>query len=166
CAIVKFKNKLDAITYSQVHFDPVIFGCEVQTRYSVVADTTSQDADDSHYGNQEERSDNCSCFLVKYGPATIKPRKYPALTLATGRRSKYDILSTPEACRRDIRRVRNRAAQRRATERRDEIHANLSEQVKLLEIERYYLENDIQHLNRRKLLLETLILKYKEECGA
>src|SRR5579871_23350 len=50
---------------------------------------------------------------IAFGPIKVKPRKKPAPTLATGRRSKYEILTPDKEQKRNVRRARNRAAAER-----------------------------------------------------
>ncbi|CAF0902110.1 unnamed protein product [Adineta ricciae] len=104
---------------------------------------------------------------MRYGPITVNPRKLPSKTLFTGRRSKYEVLSTDEEERRRDRRERNRIAATKCREKREtvlsqlenqhqdelETHRNLLKTVRDLEQQKQYLENVLNnHLNICPLL--------------
>jgi hypothetical protein len=103
--------------------------------------------------------------IIEFGPIKVKPRKKPAPTLATGRRSKYETLSPEEEEKRDIRRARNRAAAERVRISRLNVEQQLQGQIDTLEDQEQQLSNNIQMLQNEKLHLETRLLTHKKICS-
>lgn len=103
--------------------------------------------------------------IIEFGPIKVKPRKKPAPTLATGRRSKYEVLSADEAQKRDIRRARNRAAAERVRISRLTIEQQLLEQIAQLEKQETSLMNDVDILQHQKLNLETRLFTHEQMCS-
>lgn len=95
--------------------------------------------------------------IVEFGPLKIKQRKKPAPTLATGRRSKYEMLTPDEEYKRNVRRERNRAAAERVRLSRLNIEQQLQDQIDELQNKEEQLLNNVQTLRYRKLQLETRI---------
>lgn len=93
--------------------------------------------------------------FVDYGPIRIRVSKKPALTLATGRRSKHLNLEGEEAAKREQRREKNRVAARRLKEKRQTIEEELNEEIKNLEDEQSQLENYLNQLHYKKQQLES-----------
>ncbi|CAF1000742.1 unnamed protein product [Adineta steineri] len=104
---------------------------------------------------------------VRYGPVTVNPRKLPSKTLYTGRRSKYEVLSTDEEEKRRDRRERNRVAATKCREKRENVlshleieynkelknHENLLKMVDALVQQKQHLESVVtNHLNECPLL--------------
>ncbi|CAF4004392.1 unnamed protein product [Adineta steineri] len=104
---------------------------------------------------------------VRYGPVTVNPRKLPSKTLYTGRRSKYEVLSTDEEEKRRDRRERNRVAATKCREKRENVlsyleieynkelknHENLLKMVDALGQQKQHLESVVtNHLNECPLL--------------
>jgi hypothetical protein len=102
---------------------------------------------------------------IAFGPIKVKPRKKPAPTLATGRRSKYEILSPEEEQKRHVRRARNRAAAERVRISRLNIEQQLLEQIGALEKQEEQLVNDVQTLQHQKLHLETRLFTHEQMCS-
>ena len=103
--------------------------------------------------------------IIEFGPIKVKPRKRPAPTLATGRRSKYEILTTEEEQKRNVRRARNRAAAERVRISRLAIEQQLQEQIDQLERDEQQLQTDVQNLQNQKLHLETRIYTHQQMCS-
>lgn len=104
--------------------------------------------------------------IIEFGPIKVKPRKKPAPTLATGRRSKYEVLSPDEHRKRDARRARNRAAAERVRLSRLNVEQQLQAQIDALKTEEEKLSFHIQMLQDHKLRLETRIFTHKQICPA
>lgn len=102
---------------------------------------------------------------IAFGPIKVKPRKKPAPTLATGRRSKYEVLSPEEEMKRDVRRARNRAAAERVRISRLNIEQQLLDQIAELEKEEQDLTTDVQALQHQKLHLETRLFTHEQMCS-
>ncbi|CAF4441384.1 unnamed protein product, partial [Adineta steineri] len=105
--------------------------------------------------------------INRYGPVTVNPRKLPSKTLYTGRRSKYEVLSTDEEEKRRDRRERNRVAATKCREKRENVlsyleieynkelknHENLLKMVDALGQQKQHLESVVtNHLNECPLL--------------
>lgn len=102
---------------------------------------------------------------IAFGPIKVKPRKKPAPTLATGRRSKYEVLSPDEEHKRDVRRARNRAAAERVRISRLNIEQQLLDQIAALEKEEEELSSDVDTLQHQKLQLETRLFTHEQICS-
>jgi hypothetical protein len=102
--------------------------------------------------------------IIEFGPIKVKPRKKPAPTLATGRRSKYEVLSPQEEQKRDIRRARNRAAAERVRLSRLNVEQQLQGQINVLEEQEQKLLNKVQMLHHQKLHLETRLFTHDKIC--
>ncbi|CAF1219913.1 unnamed protein product [Didymodactylos carnosus] len=102
--------------------------------------------------------------IIEFGPIKVRPRKNPAPTLATGRRSKYEILSPDQEQKRQIRRARNRAAAEKVRVRRLGIEEQLTKEIKDLEQQKSYLVNNINELENKKLLLQTRFMTHEYLC--
>jgi hypothetical protein len=103
---------------------------------------------------------------IAFGPIKVKPRKKPAPTLATGRRSKYEILTPDEEQKRNVRRARNRAAAERVRVSRLNIEQQLLDQIEALEQQEEKLSNNVQTLQHRKLNLETRLFTHEQMCSS
>lgn len=103
--------------------------------------------------------------IIAFGPIKVKPRKKPAPTLATGRRSKYEVLSPEEEQKRDLRRARNRAAAERVRISRLNIEQQLLDQIAALEKQEQDLLTDVQTLQHEKLHLETRLFTHEQICS-
>jgi hypothetical protein len=68
----------------------------------------------------------------RYGPIVVRPRKNPAPTLRTGRKSKYIALTAEEEQKRELRRKRNRQAAEKCKLKRSEIEDKLEIDLKNL----------------------------------
>lgn len=102
---------------------------------------------------------------IAFGPIKVKPRKKPAPTLATGRRSKYEKLAPEEEQKRDVRRARNRAAAERVRISRLNIEQQLLDQINALEQQEDKLSSDVQILQHQKLNLETRLFTHEQMCS-
>jgi hypothetical protein len=102
--------------------------------------------------------------IIEFGPIKVKPRKKPAPTLATGRRSKYEPLSPEEEYKREVRRARNRAAAERVRISRLNVEQELQGQIDALEEEETRLLNNLQMLQYEKLNLETRLSTHEKMC--
>ena len=91
--------------------------------------------------------------VIHFGPIQVRRRSKPAPTLATGRRSKYEILDPDEEQKRQRRRTRNREAADRVRLHRLSIEQTLSNQIEALEKKEKELETQIQLLDQRKINL-------------
>ncbi len=103
--------------------------------------------------------------IIAFGPIKVKPRKKPAPTLATGRRSKYEVLNPEEEHKRNVRRARNRAAAERVRISRLNIEQQLLDQIDALEKQEEKLLNDVQTLQHQKLHLETRLFTHEQMCS-
>jgi hypothetical protein len=103
--------------------------------------------------------------IIAFGPIKVKPRKKPAPTLATGRRSKYEILTPEEEHKRNVRRARNRAAAERVRISRLNIEQQLLDQIDALERQEEKLLSDVQTLQHQKLHLETRLYTHEQMCS-
>ncbi|CAF0865167.1 unnamed protein product [Rotaria sordida] len=102
--------------------------------------------------------------IIEFGPIKVKRRKKPAPTLATGRRSKYEILSPEEEHKRDIRRARNRVAAERVRVSRLCVEQQLQGQIDALQEQEQKLLNHIEILQSQKLNLETRVFTHEKLC--
>ena len=103
--------------------------------------------------------------VIAFGPIKVRPRKRPAPTLATGRRSKYEILTPEEEQKRNVRRARNRAAAERVRINRLTIEQELQEQIAALEQQEKNLSANVLELENQKILLETRIFTHERMCS-
>lgn len=103
--------------------------------------------------------------FMEFGPIKVKPRKRPAPTLATGRRSKYENLPPDEAAKRDVRRKRNREAAERVRLNRLAVEKELQQQIDELEKQNNFLEKNVQNLENEKLQLETRLKTHEQFCS-
>ena len=103
--------------------------------------------------------------VIEFGPIKVKPRKKPAPTLATGRRSKYEILTPDEERKRNVRRARNRAAAERVRISRLNIEQQLQNQIDALEQQEQQLSADVRTLEHQKLHLQTRLLTHEHMCS-
>lgn len=101
---------------------------------------------------------------IAFGPIKVKPRKRPAPTLATGRRSKYETLSPEEEAKRDVRRRRNREAAERVRLNRLAVEQQLQEQIDILQRNNDMLETHVQNLENSKLQLQTRLETHRQYC--
>ncbi len=92
--------------------------------------------------------------MVNYGPIRIRKRHTAAPTLATGRRSKDDLIEGEDIIKRERRRMKNRESARNLKKMRDNIEYELENQVKKLESEEYNLSKEINTLQIYKQYLE------------
>lgn len=100
----------------------------------------------------------------RYGPIVVRPRKNPAPTLASGRKSKYTVLEAEEERKREIRRSRNRQAAEKCKQKRGEIEEQLELRMKYLENEKSLVMGDQAHLVEKKLQLELLLQQHIDHC--
>ncbi len=100
----------------------------------------------------------------RYGPITVRPRKNPAPTLRTGRKSKYIELTPEEARKRDLRRERNRQAAEKCKQKRSEIEDKLESDLKVLLSEQTNIQNEKNKLLEKKIFLENLLKQHLENC--
>ncbi len=103
-------------------------------------------------------------YEKRYGPIVVRPRKNPAPTLASGRKSKYTILNADEERKREIRRLRNRQAAEKCKQKRSEIEEQLESKMKYLEKEKMALSTTQAQLNEKKSQLETALKEHFEQC--
>lgn len=105
-----------------------------------------------------------SIGLIRYGPITVNPRKIPSKTLFTGRRSKYEVLSTDEEERRRDRRERNRVAATKCREKRENVLSELEETYN--REEQHYLEltESVSNLQQQKNYLQSVLDNHLNEC--
>ena len=109
-------------------------------------------------------STNEDINVVEFGPIKVKQRKKPAPTLATGRRSRYELLTPEEEEKREIRRARNRAAAERVRLNRLGIQEDLQGQINNLERERQLLVTQVQKLHAQKFDLEARLQTHHYAC--
>ena len=100
-----------------------------------------------------------------YGPIVVRPRKNPAPTLASGRKSKYAQLTSEEEYRREVRRRRNRLAAEKCKVKRNEIEEKLEADMVHLHHERMSIERENQTLMAQKQRLEKLLNEHTQSCG-
>lgn len=103
--------------------------------------------------------------VIEFGPIKVKPRKRPAPTLATGRRSKYEILTADEEQKRNVRRARNRAAAERVRLSRLAVEQQLLDQISQLETEEHQLTEQVENLENRRILLQTKLYTHQHMCA-
>jgi hypothetical protein len=103
--------------------------------------------------------------IIEFGPIKVKPRKKPAPTLATGRRSKYEMLSPEEEHKRDVRRARNRAAAERVRINRLNVEQELQGQINVLEDHEHKLRTHVQMLQNQKVQLEARLHTHGKICS-
>jgi len=109
------------------------------------------------YNSNGKRSSN----EKRYGPIVIRPRKNPAPTLASGRKSKYAVLTPEEEHKREQRRKRNREAATKCNQKRAEIEGHLETELEMLLNEQAMLSSEKHLLFNEKLRLEQLLNKHK-----
>ncbi|UJR33531.1 hypothetical protein I4U23_020975 [Adineta vaga] len=102
---------------------------------------------------------------IEFGPIKVKPRKKPAPTLATGRRSKYETLTPDEEQKRELRRARNRAAAERVRISRLNVEQDLQGQIDALEDQEQKLYMNIQMLEDHKFQLQTHLVTHDSLCS-
>jgi len=102
----------------------------------------------------KRRSRPTRTSLVNYGPIRVRKRHTAAPTLATGRRSKDDVIEGEDAVKREQRRIKNRESARNLKKMRDNIEHELARQVTKLESEEYNLSKQINTLQIYKQYLE------------
>jgi hypothetical protein len=117
------------------------------------------------YSSENSRTSCDDNDVIAFGPIKVKPRKKPAPTLATGRRSKYEVLSPEEERKRNVRRARNRAAAERVRISRLNIEQQLLDQIEILEKQEEKLLNNVQTLQHQKLHLETRLFTHEQMCS-
>lgn len=117
----------------------------------------------SSYEDNYSSHDNTE-VIIEFGPIKVKPRRKPALTLSTGRRSKYEILAPEDDQKRDVRRARNRAAAERVRINRLNIEQELQREINQLEIQEQQLHHTIQMLHHQKVHLQTRIVTHEKVC--
>ena len=100
----------------------------------------------------------------RYGPIVVRPRKNPAPTLASGRKSKYISLNPDEERKRDIRRTRNRQAAEKCKLKRNEIEDKLELTLNTLRAEQAALLKEREALQAKKLSYESAYNKHIETC--
>jgi hypothetical protein len=96
----------------------------------------------------------------RYGPIVVRPRRHPAPTLASGRKSKYTTLDQDEEMKRELRRRRNRQAAEKCKLKRYEIETKLEADLTALLNERKSLDDEYNSLLREKLKLEQMFSKH------
>ena len=101
-----------------------------------------------------------------YGPIVVRPRKNPAPTLASGRKSKYAQLTAEEEYRREIRRRRNRLAAEKCKFKRNEIEEKLEIDLVNLHNEHHILKGENETLLAKKLRLEKLLNEHTQTCSS
>jgi hypothetical protein len=99
-----------------------------------------------------------------YGPIVVRPRKNPAPTLASGRKSKYAQLTTDEEYRREIRRRRNRLAAEKCKLKRNEIEEKLEMDLVNLNNEYHAINRENEMLLAKKMRLEKLLNEHIQTC--
>lgn len=123
---------------------------------------------ESQYQSSSYEDSHCSHDntedIVEFGPIKVKPRRKPAPTLSTGRRSKYEILTPDEDQKRDVRRSRNRAAAERVRINRLNIEQQLQNQINQLEIQEKQLHHVIQMLQNQKVHLQSRVFTHERVC--
>jgi hypothetical protein len=109
------------------------------------------------------KNKNGKCVVEKhYGPIVVRPRRYPAPTLNTGRQSKYTVLTAEEERKRQIRRERNRQAAEKCKHKRSEIETELNAKYALLMDEKKHLDDQQRILQREIARLEQIFTNHKE----
>ena len=122
-------------------------------RMSVSSSRSSDNPNNMHKSLHEKR----------YGPIVVRPRKNPAPTLSSGRKSKYTLLPADEDRKREIRRDRNRKAAEKCKQKRNEIEHILENEVKnLIDLHKRF-KDEQDSLNKTKNKLEQM-LKDHENC--
>ena len=104
-------------------------------------------------------------YEKRYGPIVVRPRKNPAPTLASGRKSKYTELPADEERKREIRRSRNRQAAEKCKQKRSEIEEKLEVDLKNLLNEQNSIHNEQQQLTETKQRLELIYKQHIENCA-
>ena len=99
-------------------------------------------------------SDNSTTVNRTYGPLQIRVQKATALTLATGRRSKFVKLEGEAAIKREKRRQKNRESARRLKETRTRVQQDLEQEIDRLEVIGQNLLTEIDSLRTHKDNLE------------
>lgn len=103
-------------------------------------------------------------YEKRYGPIVVRPRKNPAPTLASGRKSKYTVLAADEERKREIRRSRNRQAAEKCKQKRSEIEEQLEYRMKILENEKHEISSAQAQLLETKHQLEHYLNQHIEKC--
>lgn len=110
---------------------------------------------------QEPMNTSINRKELRYGPLVVRPRKNPAPTLSSGRKSKYIELTPEEESKRHVRRQRNRVAAEKCKLKRLQIEENLENTVRKLEDDSSNLLKNLNNLKNQKLMLEKLL---NEHC--
>ncbi|CAF0979062.1 unnamed protein product [Rotaria magnacalcarata] len=107
-------------------------------------------------------SSNAGSYIVDYGPVRVRHRRSVSRTIATGRRSKDELLHGVDAMKRELRRIKNRVAARELKKARDQIEVDLLEEIKKLERQQYDLEEQHKELEDRKAHLNRALYNAKQ----
>jgi hypothetical protein len=137
---LKYTQNEHSLTSSDEYNDDVM---------PVIADVQS-----INISKSKKRSRATRTSLVTYGPIRIRKRHTKAPTLATGRRSKDDLIEGEDMKKRELRRMKNRESARNLKKLRDNIEHDLACQVNQLEYEEHNLTLQVNNLQTYKQYLE------------
>ncbi|CAF0835765.1 unnamed protein product [Didymodactylos carnosus] len=101
---------------------------------------------------------------VRYGPITVNPRTKPAKTLFTGRKSKYEVLSSDEEEKRRLRRERNRIAATKCREKREDVIVYLEKEYKIEVNKNKQLKEYLEKLIKKYEGLKKLVKNHSDVC--
>lgn len=101
----------------------------------------------------------------RYGPIVVRPRRNPAPTLSSGRRSKYVALPAEEEAKRETRRQRNRQAAEKCKQKRTEIENQLERDLIRLQEMKRQLDSELDTLANQKAELEMRFKRHLDYCS-
>jgi hypothetical protein len=136
---------------------------QFQTNCTIVKTEPVCDIDDDAYETNKRpkrstpKASNKSVNELRYGPLVVRPRRNPAPTLASGRKSKYISLTPEEEYKRDLRRIRNRQAAEKCKLKRLEVEDCLNANLNKLKESSVILHNELDNLKAEKQMLELLL---------
>ena len=152
------ENRSDSIAFKE---EPVIdeqYTDDTSVSYEIIPNTDiKNDVTTSSPGETSADLNNNKpkrYKVVSYGPINVRVCLDETVTLKTGRRSKFVKLEGEDAKRRERRRARNRAAAKKLKEKRIELEARLTNEIKQLEERANKLQLELNNLQSYKEFLE------------
>ncbi|CAF0932844.1 unnamed protein product [Didymodactylos carnosus] len=135
---------------------------------NVVSSSVQNSSPSSSSSHSEKRKNRDRQTLsdghVKYGPITVNPRKRPAKTLFTGRKSKYEILPPDEEEKRRMRRERNRVAATKCREKREDVITFLEKEHETELNKNAQLKENLRQLKKKHEELEKVLMNHSNVC--
>lgn len=164
-----FMIKTEPMTYNMLDGSSTMMCSDmsINTRSGMTSNSSSSLTNMNISGSGGEvafiKSKNGKVTVEKrYGPIVVRPRRHPAPTLASGRKSKYTTLDMEEEQKREVRRRRNRQAAEKCKMKRFEIEQTLERDLTLLLNDKTRLDEQVAELYREKVKLEQMLKEHVE----